>query len=377
MRAFSAQMSNSVSVARIETLDGVRGLAALTVVLWHVVQLTDRAHELRGSRWDEWLHFWPLRLLWGGEEAVIAFFVMSGLVLALPFLRPNRPLWSRFALRRVLRLYPPYLAAFLISASCAWLLAPGRSAEQLQVFGLHWSGNLGLSEFFYNVLMINEVQPTNIALWSIVQEMRISLIFPLLFALTIFLGIPAALSLSALLAAGLSYGALERHWLADWGLVLISFYRTPMYIFFFILGIALAQRKDTLLRYLSGPGRTFRLPLGIVGLGALGTYDNLPYGVGALLVGMGFATILMVVMSTDRGNLILMSAMPQFLGRISFSLYLLHLPVLLSMLRLLFGVLPFMVIMVAAIPMSVVVAWLFWYIVERPSISLSRRVLLG
>ncbi len=66
---------------------------------------------------------------------------------------------------------------------------------------------------------------------------------------------------------------------------------------------------------------------------------------------------------------VLESRVPQFLGKISYSLYLTHWLVLETALRR-FGFLG----MCAAIPLCFPIGWLVWWAVERPSIAASRRV---
>ncbi len=107
--------------ARLPSLDGLRGLAAIVVVVHHAL-LTWPAlfaqYEVpnRGSgTW--WLTFTPLHLAWAGREAVVVFFILSGLVLVLPFLGPRKVgTWPGYLVRRVLRLYPPVAVALVLSA---------------------------------------------------------------------------------------------------------------------------------------------------------------------------------------------------------------------------------------------------------------------
>ncbi|OJV41506.1 MAG: hypothetical protein BGO25_17600 [Acidobacteriales bacterium 59-55] len=116
-----------------------------------------------------------------GHESVIYFFLLSGFVLSLPFLRgKNRP-YPIFVRRRVLRIYGPYLAALALAlAGCSlW-------HSQLGVSGWRagtWSAPVDLHSVIQHLLFIGDYNYNryNTAFWSLVYEMRISLIFPLLF----------------------------------------------------------------------------------------------------------------------------------------------------------------------------------------------------
>ena len=97
-----------VSAGRVVSLDGLRGLAALVVMVHHGL-LTWPALAAqydgpnRGSgTW--WLTFTPLHLIWAGTEAVVVFFVLSGIVLTRPFLLRRGGGWPAYYGRRLLRL---------------------------------------------------------------------------------------------------------------------------------------------------------------------------------------------------------------------------------------------------------------------------------
>ena len=78
-------------------------------------QLPDRS----SPAW--WLAYTPLHLGWAGGEAVLVFFVLSGLVLALPHLRePRRGTWLPYYLKRAVRLYVP-VAVAVVDLDVDWL----------------------------------------------------------------------------------------------------------------------------------------------------------------------------------------------------------------------------------------------------------------
>jgi peptidoglycan/LPS O-acetylase OafA/YrhL len=156
--------------ARIAGLDGVRGLAALYVVVNHIFLRAFPGYPADTAPfWAAWFIY--------GRFAVVVFIVLSGLSLTLA---PARHGWrldglSRFARRRAWRILPPYWAALALSLLVAWLIVPppGEPAPDA------WS-------VLVNGLLVQNIvaAPTpNRAFWSIAVEAQLYLLFPLLLLL--------------------------------------------------------------------------------------------------------------------------------------------------------------------------------------------------
>src|SRR5580692_11469558 len=110
---------------RLPALEGLRGLAALVVVVHHSLLATVPRfagaygvgpYPLRGTlQW--WLTYSPLHILWGGGEFVVVFFVLSGFVLSLPSARSGRvPRAVSYYPSRFVRLYLPVWGALVFAA---------------------------------------------------------------------------------------------------------------------------------------------------------------------------------------------------------------------------------------------------------------------
>ena len=127
---------------RIAALDSLRGIAALSVVIYHCLLVYPEAFAVLGGQGRNFLRggglevllltATPPSLLWSGREAVLLFFVLSGFVLVLPFLSPHPPAALPFLARRSCRLMLPCAAVVLGVAALLPLVGaapePGLSA---------------------------------------------------------------------------------------------------------------------------------------------------------------------------------------------------------------------------------------------------------
>lgn len=169
----------STPTTRINYVDGLRGIAALAVVLFHAGIRADLSS-------DE-----PLfRTLSVGRTGVDVFLVLSGFCLFFPLVRgggPVQPLrtWD-FLQRRTRRLAPPYYVALIlvIAVSLAVYLAFGDAALNLQtVFPTRPFGFT--ANVIAHLLMLHGFDERSAhhfdgAFWSISLEWQFYLMFPLL-----------------------------------------------------------------------------------------------------------------------------------------------------------------------------------------------------
>ncbi|HEY6577257.1 MAG TPA: acyltransferase [Mycobacterium sp.] len=152
---------------RLAGLDGVRGLAALFVVVNHVFLRAFPGYPVdKAPFWAAWFIY--------GRFAVVVFIVLSGFSLALS---PARHGWrldgvSRFASRRAWRILPPYWAALAFSLAVAWLVVPppgqaAPDAKSVVVNGLLVQNLVGAPS-------------PDRSFWSIAVEAQLYVVFPLL-----------------------------------------------------------------------------------------------------------------------------------------------------------------------------------------------------
>jgi peptidoglycan/LPS O-acetylase OafA/YrhL len=166
------------SQPRLEGLDGFRALAALFVVLHHAWLIvwpvgyrkypTGLTHTLTG-----WLGY--------GHFAVVAFIAISGFCLGLPLATRGRNGWKgmwHFYGRRARRILPPYYASIAFTL----LLIAVAVGDKL---GTHWDSAVPVdySKLWIHLLLVNNIAllpQINGVYWSIAVEWQIYLVFPIL-----------------------------------------------------------------------------------------------------------------------------------------------------------------------------------------------------
>ncbi|WP_404475573.1 acyltransferase family protein [Microbacterium aerolatum] len=352
------------SSQRISSLDGVRGWASLVVVIYHC-SLIAMPH-LDGVL-AAWLTQSPSKLAFAGTEAVLVFFVLSGFVVALPVLRDGFS-WLRYYPTRVLRLYVPVWGSVVLATALIALLPrdptrmpDGSWMQNAQATTVTWG------TFFEEALLLPQSYDINNVLWSLRWELIFSLTLP------VFVGLAVLLRRHALLAAAAACALTILGRIVD--------VEALVYLPVFLLGTLMAVRLDDLLAWLQRPrSRAFwpwltalALALMIASwlarpVAAPGTvFGRTLWG----LAGVGAALVIIAAMGWPLLRSLLEGRVSQWLGRTSYSLYLVHVPVL-GTLAYLWGSDRWALVAAAGIPLSLLLAAAFHRFLEAPSHRLAR-----
>lgn len=156
--------------SRITGADGLRALAALGVMLSHIFQ------RLGMDGQPEWLSVLQ-GVMMKGAYGVSIFFVLSGMLLSMPFWRSYltgapMPRIGHYARRRAARIVPGYWASLVVSFALVFALFPDAPhAVRRFVAGLTFT-----SGFHYTTFFPTE---TNGPLWSISFEVFSYVLMPL------------------------------------------------------------------------------------------------------------------------------------------------------------------------------------------------------
>ncbi|THD73704.1 MAG: acyltransferase [Bradyrhizobium sp.] len=181
-RILGALARTTASGEFIPAVDGLRFIAIAAVVLHHItaeyIKLSQRFGVVDLPR--QWWEVFPqspfLTIGYAGHFGVPLFFVISGFILALPYVRshdfgaaaPN--IWSYY-LRRIVRLDPPYIISLLVAFAVISFTNIG-----WRVFFPHlWASMLYLHGAIYG-----EASWVNGVAWSLEVEVQFYVLVPLL-----------------------------------------------------------------------------------------------------------------------------------------------------------------------------------------------------
>jgi peptidoglycan/LPS O-acetylase OafA/YrhL len=352
---------------RVPMIDALRGLSCLGILLYHV-------------RVDLWIGWWRIRsypdeysafakaTAWLSIPtpflgyAILLFFLISGFCIHYPNTVENRkPKWGQYFIRRFWRIYPPYLAALVLTGGISYFCH------------IHWNDSTWDTGRILRTATLSQNYPpgngqflSNPSLWTIPLEVEFYMLYP--FAFCLFSRLRS--SLLALFAMGLFawtvfLGKQGVSWpsftaLFFWPVWLLGAWTAQLYrgnrlksmpswllVLTGAISLALASHKhmqdwDIWLQYLLWTG--FYLSLLLLSISKQNFINSLPL----------------------QGVLSLLT----WLGKISFSLYLVHFPLfkLLGYLHVAqFGGKPVnFLLSLGYLFLVCLFGWVFYYWIERP-----------
>ncbi len=338
-------------------IDVLRALAVLAVVAHHL-------HVHTGLRL-------PYLETYGGLLGVQLFFVLSGYLISASVAQHSL---ADYAVHRVLRIFPAYWVAFLgLGLLSSWRLPLERILEHPGAFALsllNLQQLYAVSLFEMDVLSVTWTLTVEVlwylcaplALWT----MRRSALGTFAAMVTIALGwawLAQGDALLPLYAGGLA--ELERTPLPGQLHVLIAA-AFPAQLVFFGLGALAFHGRDRLgaVPWPAWPA------LALLGLGTLPWHVHHPLLTG-LLSGIGLAALFVALLRAPDLPAVWPTRFLAFTGRISYSIYLLHFPLIVAAHKRLGHLGP--VHMLVTLALIYGLAWLLYRYVERPGMRLARR----
>jgi len=316
------------SPQRLSTLDALRGLASLGVAWFHFTNgntgfLPNGVLKTSG------------RYGWLGVEM---FFVISGFIIpyALQRSRYGVANYGAFIVKRIIRLDPPYLVSIVILLALNFLsgFAPGFKGPGFAVSIPQLALHLGYVNVFFGYQWLNPV------FWTLAIELQyyllIGLLFPLISCRSLTVRVCAFCSLTTV---AVSFPA--EHFISG-------------YLFLFMFGMSVFQFRAGILS-----ASQFSALAAVLALGAW--HVN-----GPIVTMVGLTTALAIAFVDFR-----VPAALVFFGDISYSLYLLHVPIGGRVInlgaRFAHSTLSQLAVLGIALGASTVASWLMYKYVERPA----------
>jgi peptidoglycan/LPS O-acetylase OafA/YrhL len=324
-------MTDSKLIQHIAAIDSLRGVAALSVCALHFSDDFLPETNLIGT------------IASFGGLGVQVFFVISGFLIPYSLYARRYTLgecWS-FLCRRLKRLEPPYFACIALVIALNYLssLSPGFRGKPSEV---------NLPQLLGHIAYLNSILHLGWLIdpfWTLAIEFQFYVFIALAFPLITHSSQPLRVtSVAVIAAAGVvfhGHSSLLTCWLPLFSIGIVTFQ--------FLTGL-LSTKLFIVLGFGTACGCFFTL-------GSLQT-----------TAGLLTAAAILIFRSTPSGRFLRPIA---FVGTISYSLYLIHVPIggrIINLARRLPATKEYQYSAIAAaLVISVAFAWLFWWLVERPS----------
>ena len=365
----------TIEKTHIVYLDTIRGLAALTVVSEHFVIAYGLPCE--GELCRQWLDNSPLHIWWDGIVAVSMFFVLSGFVLSLKHFRTETGSdMAQFALlgyslNRISRIWLPYGVILFMSA-----LLYMATVNILPI-----STGLPASDWITQMWRSHPL-----TLMSMLREAFLLYLPPLVVLIPQSWTLSIELVLSLFLPVGLLLAQRGVSWLLFFGVLAVTVLGVSVFVVHFLIGLLLAKYHKVVTSYLMRY-RWQRWLILVIGLFFYTAADSL-YSVlndtGLWLVsGLGAGMILLFVLGSLQTQALLSQPSLRYIGKVSYSLYLLHMAVLMFLTPFLLQILALVVSnhlglwlggWLLTIMVSLLLSLLSYHWLELPCMALGKRL---
>ncbi|QWG30620.1 acyltransferase [Bacillus mycoides] len=369
---------------RYKELDSLWGIAAIIVLLGHFLAL----FPILGKKVMYSTFGAYFSILWQGHSAVIIFFVLSGFVLSLPFYKGTEFNYLKYLIKRVCRIYIPYIVILFIAIG----IKLGIHSKIGTIPGLvqwgSWNIEVSFNRVIDHILFLREFNSDAfiMVIWSLVHEMRISIVFPLIIFLLLRVNWKVSIGIAMFLSV-IGY-LLMKNIPSEFNMpVSTNYFITLHYSSMFIIGALLAKNREYLVsKIINSKVKYILLPLGLLFF----SYPRIPFMLLSKLIGeidydlyliiidwyicFGAVLIILSALSSKLFSKLLLIKPVQFIGEISYSLYLVHPIVLLTTVHIFYGKISVPLILLISFLFTMVVSVLCYKFIEIPSIKIGRKL---
>lgn len=332
------QQGTKVGSDSLEILNNLRAVAAIMVCLYHSAFLLSKNFPQATAMLDI------------GQEGVYVFFVISGMVMpwSLEKIRYRLSDFFAFMGKRIVRLHPPMVLSACLVAFSSWGFLSSGAHNPWKLL----AASATLSAPLLNVPWVNDVY------WTLFVEMQyyiyIALAFPLLNS-------NSRIIRSATVASLLALSFISLLWQGHAVKLTLAFH-LPIFLMGFYLYL-IYKRKINEMEFW----------LGLIACSSVCAYmTGVLHGVGFRITLVAAATSI-IIKSTSNGMTWLSK-----IGEVSYSLYLIHWPIISSVVYFTWGKLDapwasasaFAFIQITAI----IAAFLFYRVIEKPALQWAKKI---
>jgi len=342
----------------VPELDGIRGLAILSVIAFHATQSLPSSISVTA-----------LGLGWAGVDL---FFVLSGFLITgiLVDTKGRDHALVKFYIRRLLRIFPLYYLALLLVFRLAPILGHKSVPEEwwFWLYLANWSPSTGTAHAWLTHF------------WTLAIEEQFYIVWPLL---VFWLSRREMMRISV----GLAGACLAARAIGSYYLEPIVIYRnTLLRVDSLVVGAicALVVRDRELLK-LAERWRRVLVAIAVAGiavsivLGGIGSYGRPMNTIGytSLAVLFGNAVVWAATARRTRAHSILRSGALHMIGKHSYAMYVFHVPIIAVVLRCLrpwkLGIAAPLVQVASSLSLTFIVSILSWHLIEKPFLQLKSR----
>jgi peptidoglycan/LPS O-acetylase OafA/YrhL len=226
----------------------------------------------------------------------------------------------------------------------------------------------------------------NPVIWSLIQELRISIIFPLLMMLIIRFNWKANILIAGLCSI-FSYGLTYASWhytLSSMTKDMLGLFNTLEWIPMFVFGALIGKHISNLQKLYMSLSRTIKLCLLVAGVSCY-TYTHwFPIKneiirlsiLSDWIVSAGAMIFIFFAINSRILSSVLLLRPLNFIGKISYSVYLYHLIILIAFMQLFYGSIPVVIIWLFTIILTLCLSTISYYFVESPFMRMGKKLAL-
>ncbi|MGN6394918.1 MAG: acyltransferase family protein [Mucilaginibacter sp.] len=374
IREVKLAYDSGTKITRITALDSLRGVAALIVVI---------SHTSGGIVGNSFISLSPFYLLFAAHESVLFFFLLSGYVLVYQYEVKRKFNYIQFMINRMCRLYIPYffalILAYILFTQCLKI-----SANPIWLSSI-WHTPISKRLFIDHIILVSDfdTMAINPVIWSLVVEMRITLIFPVL--LFIIRRSPGKALITSIFVS-VAFFIWGSYFESSKGFN-SSYSDTMYYLYVFAVGGVIAKHQRgalTLISKISPAARGTLLIIMLFMLNYAHTIERVQ--VSSVFLNDIFTIVRDVFIVIPSAYLIIWGIYINdiesfikkkailYLGKISFSLYLVHIPISAFLYFMFFGhvqgsLKPLVIVFIIS---SLIAAAIFHYLIEAPAQRLAK-----